>query len=133
MKSKSRKSRIFIYLLVLILLVAMLTGCGSDTTEQGEHKDGAGSQIPQIGGLTYEKSVDFAYAECLEIYQYEGGYALVDILDDARYLIVPEGGKVPENLDEDITVIQQPVNHIYLGATAVMSLFDAIDGLDHIS
>ena len=133
MKSKSRKSRIFIYLLVLILLVAMLTGCGSDTTEQGEYRDGAGSQIPQIGGLTYEKAVDFAYAECLEIYQYEGGYALVDILDDARYLIVPEGGKVPENLDEDITVIQQPVNHIYLGATAVMSLFDAIDGLDHIS
>ena len=46
---------------------------------------------------------------------------------------MPEGGSVPENLEEDITVIRQPVNDIYLGATAVMSLFDAIDGLDHIS
>ena len=133
MRKKMRKKRICTCLLILSLLVAMLTGCSSSTTGQEGSTDSAGGQIPQLEGLTYEKSVDFTYAECLAIYQYEGGYSLVDIFDDARYLIVPEGGSVPENLDEDITVIQQPVNDIYLGATAVMSLFDAIDGLDHIS
>ena len=133
MRRKSRNRRIHTCLLILSLLAVFLTGCGGSAAEQGENKDGAGGQIPRIEGLTYEKSVDFTYAECLEIYQYEGGYALVDILDDARYLIVPEGGSVPENLDEEITVIQQPANNIYLGATAVMSLFDAIDALDHIS
>ena len=133
MRKKMRKKRICTCLLILSLLVTMLTGCSSSTTGQEGSTDSAGGQIPQIEGLTYEKSVDFTYAKCLAIYQYEGGYSLVDIFDDARYLIVPEGGSIPENLDEDITVIQQPVNDIYLGATAVMSLFDAIDGLDHIS
>lgn len=133
MRKKMREKRICICLLILSLLAVMLTGCSSSTTGQEGSNDSAGGQIPQIEGLTYEKSVDFTYAECLAIYQYEGGYSLVDIFDDARYLIVPEGGSVPKNLDEDITVIQQPVNDIYLGATAVMSLFDAIDGLDHIS
>ena len=132
MRKKMREKRICICLLILSLLAVMLTGCSSTTGQEGSN-DSAGGQIPQIEGLTYEKSVDFTYAECLAIYQYEGGYSLVDIFDDARYLIVPEGGSVPKNLDEDITVIQQPVNDIYLGATAVMSLFDAIDGLDHIS
>ena len=133
MRKKMREKRICTCLLILSLLAAMLTGCSNSTTGQEGSNDSAGGQIPQIEGLTYEKSVDFTYAECLAIYQYEGGYSLVDIFDDARYLIVPEGGSVPKNLDEDITVIQQPVNDIYLGATAVMSLFDAIDGLDHIS
>ena len=133
MRPKSRNRRVCTYLLILSLLAAVLTGCGSSTTGQGKNTDGANGKIPQIEGLTYEKSVDFTYAECLAIYRYEGGYSLVDIFDDARYLIVPEGGSVPENLEEDITVIRQPVNDIYLGATAVMSLFDAIDGLDHIS
>ena len=133
MRKKMREKRICICLLILSLLAVMLTGCSSSATGQEGSNDSAGGQIPQIEGLTYEKSVDFTYAECLAIYQYEGGYSLVDIFDDARYLIVPEGGSVPKNLDEDITVIQQPVNDIYLGATAVMSLFDAIDGLDHIS
>ena len=133
MRKKMREKRICICLLILSLLAVMLTGCSGSTTGQEGSNDSAGGQIPQIEGLTYEKSVDFTYAECLAIYQYEGGYSLVDIFDDARYLIVPEGGSVPKNLDEDITVIQQPVNDIYLGATAVMSLFDAIDGLDHIS
>ena len=133
MRPKSRNRRVCTYLLILSLLAVVLTGCGSSTTGQGKNTDGANGKIPQIEGLTYEKSVDFTYAECLAIYRYEGGYSLVDIFDDARYLIVPEGGSVPENLEEDITVIRQPVNDIYLGATAVMSLFDAIDGLDHIS
>lgn len=133
MRPKSRNRKVCTYLLILSLLAAVLTGCGSSMTGQGKNTDGANGKIPQIEGLTYEKSVDFTYAECLAIYRYEGGYSLVDIFDDARYLIVPEGGSVPENLEEDITVIRQPVNDIYLGATAVMSLFDAIDGLDHIS
>ena len=133
MRPKSRNRRVCTYLLILSLLAAVLTGCGSSTTGQEKNTDGANGKIPQIEGLTYEKSVDFTYAECLAIYRYEGDYSLVDIFDDARYLIVPEGGSVPENLEEDITVIRQPVNDIYLGATAVMSLFDAIDGLDHIS
>lgn len=133
MRPKSRNRRVCTYLLILSLLAAVLTGCGSSTTGQEKNTDGANGKIPQIEGLTYEKSVTFDYARCLAIDQYEGGYSLVDVFDDAKYLVVPEGGSVPKELDDSIQIIQLPLQHIYLGATAVMSLFDAIDALDHVS
>lgn len=135
MRQKWKRRDGFVFLLILCLLAAILTGCGSDGGQagQGGNNGDTNDRILQIDGLTYEKSVTFDYARCLAIDQYEGGYSLVDVFDDAKYLVVPEGGSVPENLDDSIQVIQQPLQHIYLGATAVMSLFDAIDVLDHVS
>lgn len=135
MRQKWKRRDGFAFLLILCLLAAILTGCGSDGGQagQGGNNGDTNDRILQIDGLTYEKSVTFDYARCLAIDQYEGGYSLVDVFDDAKYLVVPEGGSVPENLDDSIQVIQQPLQHIYLGATAVMSLFDAIDALDHVS
>ena len=135
MRQKWKRRDGFVFLLILCLLAAILTGCGSDGGQAGQ--DGingdTNDRILQIDGLTYEKSVTFDYARCLAIDQYEGGYSLVDVFDDAKYLVVPEGGSVPKNLDDSIQIIQLPLQHIYLGATAVMSLFDAIDALDHVS
>ena len=135
MRQKWKRRDGFVFLLILCLLAAILTGCGSDGGQAGQdgNKGDTNDRILQIDGLTYEKSVTFDYARCLAIDQYEGGYSLVDVFDDAKYLVVPEGGSVPKDLDDSIQVIQQPLNHIYLGATAVMSLFDAIDALDHVS
>ena len=135
MRQKWKRRDGFAFLLILCLLAAILTGCGSDGGQagQGGNNGDPNDRILQIDGLTYEQTVTFDYARCLAIDQYEGGYSLVDVFDDAKYLVVPEGGSVPENLDDSIQVIQQPLQHIYLGATAVMSLFDAIDALDHVS
>lgn len=135
MRQKWKRRDGFVFLLILCLLAAILTGCGSDGGQagQGGNNGDTNDRILQIDGLTYEKSVTFDYARCLAIDQYEGGYSLVDVFDDAKYLVVPEGGSVPKDLDDSIQVIQQPLQHIYLGATAVMSLFDAIDALDHVS
>jgi len=41
--------------------------------------------------------------------------------------------EIPENIAADITVLQQPINNIYLVATSAMCLFDALDSLDQIS
>ena len=135
MRQKWKRRDGFVFLLILCLLSAILTGCGSDGGQAGQdgNNGDTNDRILQIDGLTYEKSVTFDYARCLAIDQYEGGYSLVDVFDDAKYLVVPEGGSVPKDLDDSIQIIQLPLNHIYLGATAVMSLFDAIDALDHVS
>lgn len=135
MRQKWKHRDGFVFLLILCLLAAILTGCGSDGGQAGQdgNNGGTNDRILQIDGLTYEKSVTFDYARCLAIDQYEGGYSLVDVFDDAKYLVVPEGGSVPKELDDSIQIIQLPLQHIYLGATAVMSLFDAIDALDHVS
>lgn len=135
MRQKWKRRDGFVFLLILCLLAAILTGCGSDGGQAGQdgNNGDTNDRILQIDGLTYEKSVTFDYARCLAIDQYEGGYSLVDVFDDAKYLVVPEGGSVPKDLDDSIQIIQLPLQHIYLGATAVMSLFDAIDALDHVS
>lgn len=135
MRQKWKRRDGFVFLLILCLLAAILTGCGSDGGQAGQdgNNGDTNDRILQIDGLTYEKSVTFDYARCLAIDQYEGGYSLVDVFDDAKYLVVPEGGSVPKELDDSIQIIQLPLQHIYLGATAAMSLFDAIDALDHVS
>ena len=49
-----------------------------------------------------------------------------------KYLIVPEGESVPEDMDKDITVLQQPIQNIYLAASAAMDMFVSLDALDSI-
>lgn len=89
----------------------------------------AASEIP---GLTWESSLELEYAKEFTVDYYEGGYALVEVLGSARYLVVPEGLPVPKGLSPEITVLQQPLDKIYLQATSAMALFDRLDGLNAI-
>ncbi len=88
---------------------------------------------PEIAGLTFLSAMDLDYADQFAVYYYSDDYKVLRIPADADYLLVPEGKEVPEDLEEDMTVLHSPVDHIYLAASAVMSLFDALDGLDHIA
>ena len=85
-----------------------------------------------IPGLSYESSLDLTYAQQFSVDYYEGGYALINITDSGEFLVVPEDAKVPEGLPSDITVLQQPLDHIYLVATSAMDLFRAIDAIGNI-
>ena len=76
--------------------------------------------------------MELKYADQFAVYDYEGGYSLIDIVDEGQFLVVPEDGEVPEGLSEDITVLQKPLDRIYLAATASMALFASMDGTDHI-
>ena len=96
----------------------------SDTSEK--------SAAPEIAGLTYESAMDLSFAECFDVYYYNDGYKLLDIHDDARYLIVPEGKEAPDDLDPEIQILQQPLDTIYMAATSPMALFDAIGSVDSI-
>ena len=116
--------RLICALLALCLLTA-LTACG-------ERRPGDGG-APRVGNLTYEGTVPVAYADQFAIYKYEGGYSLIDMVNSDRMLVVPEGAAVPEGLDKDIVVVQQPLNHIYLAATSAMALFESIDAMDSIA
>ena len=70
----------------------------------------------EISGLVYDHSMELDYAEQFSVDYYKDGYALITIADKDRFLVVPEGKKAPESLDETIAVIQQPVQNIYLPA-----------------
>ena len=87
---------------------------------------------PAINGLTFEKQTDFLYADQADIYYYEGGYKLLDVHESARYLVVPKDGEVPEGLDGDVTVIHEPLQKVYMAATAAMALVNAAGGLEQV-
>lgn len=72
------------------------------------------------------------YAENFSVDYYDGGYKLLTTKDGTQILTVPEGKEVPNDLDESIIVLQQPVNNIYLVSSAVMDLFRELDALDTI-
>ena len=120
---KTTVKRITALLLALAMQLALLGfGCPSALAE------GA----PELPGLTFEAETELEYAQCFRLYRYEGGYTLITIENGGDFLVVPEDGQVPGGLDDDITVLRQPLDRIYLAATSAMSLFNAVDALDHI-
>ena len=112
----------------LILVAALLAGCSVAPASLGSSAP-EGKEIP---GLTWESGMELEFATQFAVDYYEGGYALIEVIGDCRYLVVPEGREVPEDLDGSIKVLQQPLDTIYLQATSAMALFDRIDGLGSI-
>ncbi|MCR5281842.1 MAG: ABC transporter substrate-binding protein, partial [Lachnospiraceae bacterium] len=59
-------------------------------------------------------------------------FSLLTIQNSGVYLVVEEGQKAPENLPEDVTILQKPLDHTYLVSTSAMDLIDTCKALDHI-
>ena len=118
---------------VMLIGLAGLCGCGSSSDTK---KDTVGitkeatSNVDALGEPT--DHLQLAYAKNFSIDYYEGGYKLLNIKDGTQILTVPEGKKAPDNLDESIIVMQQPVNNIYLVSSAVMDMFRELNALDTI-
>lgn len=87
---------------------------------------------PKIEGLIFQGKIELERAGCFQIFQYEEGFRIINTDDGGHYLIVPENKKVPGNLPQGYQIIQQPLNHIYLAASASMSLFDSLKEIDRI-
>ncbi len=90
------------------------------------------SDAAQPEGLTYESSMEVSYADGFAVDYFEGGYALINVKESGRYLVVPADMPVPDGLDASVTVLKQPVDTVYLAAASAMALFDALDALDVI-
>lgn len=109
--------KLFFSLSVLILL---LTGCFS-ALEPAEWD----SMVPV-------SRMELEYAQQFSVDYYERDYKLITIAGSDRYLVVPEGAGIPGDLPEDITVLQQPMDRIYLVATSAMDLFRSLNAIDRI-
>ena len=83
-----------------------------------------------VEGLVWERRMPLKYATGFSVDYYEGGYALIDIVDGDRALVIPEGAAVPENLPGDVLALQRPLKNVYLAATSAMALFDRMGALD---
>ncbi|MBE6070433.1 MAG: ABC transporter substrate-binding protein [Clostridium butyricum] len=83
--------------------------------------------------LVYERSMELEYAENFSVDYYQGGYKLLTLMDDTKYLLIPEGKAIPEELEEDVVVLQQPLENIYLVASSAMNMFTELDAMDTIT
>lgn len=105
-----------------ILILCMITACAK--------KDAAKSH--EIEGLEWQESENPEYATGFTIDKYSDGFRLITIAADRQFLIVPEGCEAPQELKNDICVINQPVTNIYLVASAAMDMFRSLDAIDTI-
>lgn len=118
---------------VMLIGLVWLCGCGSssdtkkDTVEITKE---AASNVGVLGEPTAH--LQLAYAKNFSIDYYDGGYKLLTIKDGTQILTVPKGKEAPDNLDESIIVLQQPVKNIYLVSSAVMDMFRELNALDTI-
>lgn len=76
--------------------------------------------------------MELDYATQFTVDEYADGSRLVTIGGTDQYLVVPEGETAPAGLPEDVTVLQQPLEQIYLVATSAMDLFRSLDGMGSI-
>lgn len=120
-----KKKLAVIGLCMVMLAAAVACGKRQETDMEARSRDISAD-------LTFDHSMELSYAEEFAVDYYEEGYALITVARDGRYLLVPEGKELPSGLEPDITVLQQPLEHIYLSASAVMDMFVAADALDAI-
>lgn len=128
-----RKQRCASLLFLTAFLLLSAWGCG------GGKEAGASSEIskeqeqaPEWAAMKIDRSMELNYAEQFSVDYYQGGYALLTITDSGKFLVVPEGKKVPLGLPEELTVLQQPLDHIYLVATSAMDLFRELSAVGSV-
>ena len=145
MKKQIKKKLLKGFLLgtLTVCVLGICAGCGQKTenienivtspTAQ-EQTGKTGQKSLSWSELTQTGSMDLSYADQFSVTYYgEEKYALVIIGEDGKFLVVPEGEPVPEDLPEDITPLLQPLTNMYLAATSAMDFFCHLDAVDQIT
>lgn len=124
-----RKMYLTVCLVLMMIFPCACNVQGNVTSEektQQTQDNRIWTKLQKTGEMTLQYATEFA------VDYYEGGYALITVADQIRYLLVPEQAVVPDGLDKDIVVLRQPLDRIYAVSTSVMDLFRASDSLDAV-
>ena len=83
--------------------------------------------------LVFDRTMPLRYAQQFTV-EYAGeSYKRITISNDRVYLLVAEGAAVPKGVPAGVTVLQQPLDQIYLVAAAAMDYFDKLDAVGCIT
>ena len=120
----------------LLPLALVLTLCACSTQEAEESPETA--EVPPTtaswNDVSWEGHMELDYAQMFTVDYAQGGFKRVTI-DQEVYVVAPEGvdGLPFLDMPEDVTVLYQPLDAIYLQATAAMDCFRQLDALDTIT
>ena len=111
------------------------------------------AEPPELPGLTFVSSMEKDYAQAFDIYTYQQAdkdanaqadpalqYRLIDVHQSGRYLLLPQTNSAADSSQKDligklpssITVLQAPLDNIYVAATSSMALFDAAGAIGQV-
>ena len=124
------KKRLILLALCLTLLLAACGGPENVATTQPQAE--TASQAVRYEELLFENVMPLSYATGFSVSYSEEGYKLLTIGEDQTYLVVGEDMPVPEEVPDTVTVLQQPLDQIYLVSTGAMDHFIELDALDSI-
>lgn len=132
LKDEKRIEKTIRQFVIVGCLGLLLCSCGQHKKKQiikwqADEAIQSGTEV-----LSYTDSMELSYATQFHVDYYED-YTLLTIVNGERYLLIPEGKDVPQNLDDDIKIVYQPLEKVYLAATSVMADFDVLDGIDQIT
>ncbi len=128
------KHRKFFFALLLALL---LCACGQQDPGQQdpEYRDLPLEPYtpPAISwnDVQWDEHLELEYAQMFSV-DYSGNFKRITI-DQNVYVLVPEGGLPFLDMPEDVTVLRQPLQNIYLQATAAMDCFRQLDAIDAVT
>lgn len=124
------KKRLILLVLCLTLLLAACGGPENVATTQPQAE--TASQAVRYEELLFENVMPLSYATGFSVSYSEEGYKLLTIGEDQTYLVVGENMPVPEEVPDTVTVLQQPLDQIYLVSTGAMDHFIELNALDSI-
>ena len=81
--------------------------------------------------MQWEKDEDLTFAQQFFIERC-GEYALITIVENDRFLLIPENAQIPEHLPEDVKVLQMPLKQVYLASSSVFDLAREANALEQI-
>lgn len=108
-----------IKLFTVALLFLSLCACGN--TEDGSWN-----------GMEKTGSLELQYAKEFRVDYYADGYDVITIQGD-EYLLVPEGMPVPDEIGSEVTVLQQPLENLYVASSSAMDLFLQAGAIDRVN
>lgn len=106
----------------ILPLVLLLAGCA---VQEAPASGVSWQELEKTGSMPLSYATGFTA-------DYYGDYTLISISEAGDYLLVPEGKEVPAGLPENTTVLQEPVDKIYLAATSAMDLYRAAGAMDAV-
>ena len=121
-------------LMLTAALLLLLCACTSEKQAdlQPETPDISESAV-SWDGLTFDRELPLSYATQFSVSYAGDDYTRITIGTDQDFLLVAENAETPEGVPASVTVLHQPLSHIYLVASAAMDYFDHLDAVDRIS
>lgn len=124
------KKRLILLALCLTLLLAACGGPENVATTQPQAE--TASQAVRYEELLFENVMPLSYATGFSVSYSEEGYKLLTIGENQTYLVVGEDMPAPEEVPDTVTVLQQPLDQIYLVSTGAMDHFIELNALNSI-